>query len=265
MLACLPALESWCAIESLTLTNCDRLFYCHPIMRNKTVAGELMSGVFLLFLALPTSATSLSPPLQPLPLRSLHPPPPLPKSPPHPSIFIILPHPNNNTAGTQHKTRGPWPNESHAFTAVKWPVSITSCDTLPLSLSLFLSLAVALSLGGQGLGGGGGVGGAGRQVWVQLDQGRRSVGGVGGGGEKDRKSPCFQLPFSGARFSLPPLGFFARPFWSQLTWKIANTHTHTHTHTHVRPDPPPLHPSHSAIFVWTGLRSSRKALSDVLK
>lgn len=39
----------------------------------------------------------------------------------------------------------------------------------------------------------------------------------GGGGEKDRKSPCFQLPFSGARFSLPPLGFFARPFWSQLT------------------------------------------------
>lgn len=37
------------------------------------------------------------------------------------------------------------------------------------------------------------------------------------GGEKDRKSPCFQLPFSGARFSLPPSWFFARPFWSQLT------------------------------------------------
>lgn len=48
MLACLPALECWCAIESLTLTNCDRLFYCHPIMRNKTVAEELMSGGFLL-------------------------------------------------------------------------------------------------------------------------------------------------------------------------------------------------------------------------
>lgn len=128
MLACLPALESWCAIESLTLTNCDRLFYCHPIMRNKTVAEELMSGMFLLFL-LPHHLVLA--PLQPFP----------PPNPPHPSIFIILPHPNNNTAGTQHKTRGPWPNESHAFTAVKWPVSITSCDTLPHSPSLSLSLS----------------------------------------------------------------------------------------------------------------------------
>lgn len=138
MLACLPALECLCAIESLTLTNCDRLFYCHPIMRNKAVAEEVMSGMFLLFLF--PSCSSLT-----LPLRFLYTPRPLHLNP---SIFIILPHPNNNTAGTQQKTRGPWPNESHAFTAVKWPVSITSCDTLALSRSL--SLAVALSLGTQG-------------------------------------------------------------------------------------------------------------------
>lgn len=92
MLACLPALEGCCDIESLTLTNCDRLFYCHPIMRNKSVAEELMSGMFLLFLHLLHSAPTF-------PVR--FPPPPL-----TPSIFIILPHPNNNTAGTQHKTRG---------------------------------------------------------------------------------------------------------------------------------------------------------------
>lgn len=143
MLACRPALESWFAIESLTLTNCDRLLYCHPIMRNKAVAEELMSGMFLPFLLpKPHLALASSPTL---PLRSLHPP-----NTPHPSIFIILPHPNNNTASTQHKTRRPWPNESHAFTAVKWPVSITSCDTLPYSPSFSLSLAVALRLGVQG-------------------------------------------------------------------------------------------------------------------
>lgn len=143
MLACRPALESCFAIESLTLTNCDRLFYCHPIMRNKAVAEELMSGMFRPFL-LP-NPISLSPPL-----RLFHLDPCTPPNTPHPSIFIILPHPNNNTASTQQKTRRPWPNESHAFTAVKWPVSITSCDTLPYSPSFSLSLAVALRLGVQG-------------------------------------------------------------------------------------------------------------------
>lgn len=75
MLACHPAHESWFAIESLTLTNCDGLFYCHPIMRNKAVAEELMSGMFLPFL-LPNPA-SLSPPLQ-----QLYP-------PKYPSLFHI--------------------------------------------------------------------------------------------------------------------------------------------------------------------------------
>lgn len=137
MLACLPAPECWCATESLTLTNCDRLFYCHPIMRNKTVAEELMSGMFPLFLL------TLSP-LHPFHLDSCTPRSP----PPHPSIFIILPHPNNNTAASQHKTRGPWPNESHAFAAVKWPVSITSC----ISLSHSHMRSPFLSLLGSGIG-----------------------------------------------------------------------------------------------------------------
>lgn len=44
--------------------------------------------------------------------------------------------------------------------------------------------------------------------------------------------------------------------------KITNTRTHTHVDKY---SCALLHPSHWAIFVWTGLRSSRKALSDVLK
>lgn len=176
----------------------------------------------------PLSLPSLPlPPYVRFPLLSefLH---PLSPNPPRPSIFIILPHPNNNTAGTQRKTRGPWPNESHAFTAVKWPVSITSCDTLALSLPHSLSpwqWHWAWESRGDGGEFGGPVGGDRADTsecsWTRERERVRSWGrggwgrgGWGRGGEVcvslwwgGHKSPCFQLPFSGARFSLPPLVF----------------------------------------------------------
>lgn len=71
-------------------------------MRNKAVAEELMSGMFLLF-----------------PPHTLTPPHPFHLDSSNPSIFIILPHPNDNMASTRRKTHGSRLNESHAFTSVK--------------------------------------------------------------------------------------------------------------------------------------------------
>lgn len=103
-----------------------------------------------------------------------------------------------------------------------------------------LLLAVALSLGAQGWWGFGGEerGWACRHIWVQLDQGVRSVWGGLGGGKKDHKSPCFQLPFSGVRFSSPPLGFSQGPSGPCLLEK-SQTHTSTHTYAHTPLLPPP--------------------------
>lgn len=136
------------------------------------------------------------------------------------------------------------------------------------SPSFSRSLAVALSLGAQGWVGwdlGGGEGG-GRQTHLSAAGPGRERWGMRG--ERPQVSVFPAAFLRGSVFSLPPLVFFARPFLVPAylkNHKVTHTHTHRHTHARTHRDPPPLHRSHSAIFVWTGLRSSRKALSDVLK
>lgn len=187
-----------------------------------------MSGMFLSFLQL------------------FHLDPYTPQNTSHPFIFIILPHPNNNTASTLHKTRRPWPHESHAFTMVKWPVSITSCDTLPHS--------PCSSPLGSGIAAGSTRPRHGRGSWVQADTSKCSWTGVErwgmrrssmAGGSKTaslRVSSCLS---QGLGFLSRLLLFSQGPSGPSLLEK-SQTHTHRHIFMHALihlPSIPHIRPS----------------------